>query len=1244
MFKLKRVELLGFKSFADRTRLEFGEGTAAIVGPNGCGKSNLSDSISWVLGEQSARMLRGERMADVIFNGTGTRPPTSMAEVNMTLVDPEYVEAPELPVPSVEEVPAGNTDASSKIAETPGGANGPGAEANGKQPGHRTALPHRTGEVTVTRRLFRSGESEYLLNGEVCRLRDVQDLFMGTGLGPESYAIIEQGRIGQILSSKPSDRRAIIEEAAGISKFKSRKRLAEAKLESARQNMARITDILEEVTRQVNSLKRQASKARRYRELHQELQGQLKVVLTSQLIKLESECRRLRDELATAQSTCGEAAQRVDALEREQTSVGCHQEKLEDELTQLRESLAAGDLEQERLRSRIAQLHQQAEGLEARSADALRESERLNDELNEVEREEILRGQSSGQTRQEWAEAQEAVRCLQDRRSQLSTKLAAGETAVDARRRDLLGAVSRGAELRNQLVQAEEMGVSLERQIARSQAEAASVEEEHARTNADLGTLRTDLLRDESALATLARSVTDTSSALEQTRTDEALCRSNAEGLRQEFSQACARRQALEESLARHAYSTESVRRLLSASVPTNGHRFRPLGVLADFVEVSAGYEEVVEEFLKNELDCVVVEHHDEARQGIALLQGEGTGRSTFFVTQFPANGHDHNLSRDDARSEAGVVAPLRELVRFEPRLGLNGGLPLPVLESAYLVEDAAGAERLAAAYPANHFLTLKGEHYHHRFVSGGRGAGGGPLALRRDFRELEHRIVELETELRAAEAALSEITACAARLEEELRTLSTARLEAEKKAVVANEKLRQTDESARRAAERLGVLRDERLALEAELLGVGQRRLTLATQLESVAAQQAQHEQEISWAAQVVREVRAELENLSGQLVEAQAKCSALEERAQAIEAEKSRLAAEADVIHGRLERLEERCGAWRSEQARLDVERQSADAHLAELEVAQCSRREQLESLEQEAQAARMRRDELRPLVAAARAELDCHREKRSEVEITQARADSDLGHHAQQCRQELNTEPATLVAELSAEDVLTEEVLRTAEEELCGLKSRIENLGPINMMALEELQEAEERFGFLETQRQDLLSSISDTTQTIREIDQVSRSQFLEAFTAINGYFSESFRTLFGGGIGEMRFIDEADPESGIDLVAQPPGKRLQNVLLLSGGEKALTALALLIAVFRFAPSPFCVLDEVDAPLDDSNVVRFTRMIRQMSRHTQFILITHNKRTMEICQVLYGVTMEEPGISKLVSVRFEQAVASG
>jgi chromosome segregation protein len=748
-------------------------------------------------------------------------------------------------------------------------------------------------------------------------------------------------------------------------------------------------------------------------------------------------------------------------------------------------------------------------------------------------------------------------------------------------------------------------------------------------------------MRDQSALAEIAQSVAEKTTAMDRSRAEEAARRSEAENLRQELSRAVARRQALEESLARHAYSTETVRRLLSTDIAVNGHKFRPLGVLADFVEVTPGYEEVVEEFLKGELDCVVVERHEEARSGISFLKSEGAGRSTFFVTRAPANGHSNGHAEDEIRRAPGVVAAVRDLVHFEARLGLNGDVALPVLANAYVVDDTSTAERMVSAYPESHFLTATGEHYHHRLVSGGKGQSAGPLALRRDFRELERRTAELEISLRTAEAALAEVVARVARFEEELRGLAGAKLDAEKKAVLADEKLRQTREACDRAAERLRILREESSALESERAGVLDRQAGLRTQLETVAAERVQREAGLTAITQKGRELRAELDQLGQELAEARARSSTLAERNHSVEAECARLAARQEEFRTRFLRLEEQCCGWVEEQRLLAEQSEASRARLEELEAEQGTAREELAGLEQDAQAVRARRDELSPLIDAGRAELDALREKRSDAEVSLARAESDHAHHVAQCREDLNAEPDSLLAELDPAHALEGEALVSAEEQLRELKKRIENLGPVNMMALEELQEAEERFTFLETQRQDLLASIQDTAQAIREIDEVSRRQFLEAFKAINANFAESFRTLFGGGVGEMRLTDEADPDGGLDIVAQPPGKRLQNVLLLSGGEKALAALALLIALFRYTPSPFCILDEVDAPLDEPNIDRFTRMIQHMSRHTQFILITHNKRTMEIAQVLYGVTMEEPGISKLVSVRFEEDV---
>ena len=1243
MYKLKRVELLGFKSFADRTRLDFADGIAAVVGPNGCGKSNLSDAISWVLGEQSAKSLRGERMADVIFNGTSARPATSMAEVSLTLIDPEYAQAgPELPENGDTTLAAESQTAALEADALPGngnGNNGNGSGHDSASPPRAHALKHHAGEIVVTRRLFRSGESEYLINGDTCRLRDIQDLFMGTGLGPESYALIEQGRIGQILSSKPSDRRAIIEEAAGVSKFKTRKRLAEAKLETSRQNLSRITDILEEVTKQVNSLKRQASKARRFREMQEELRGRLKVVLLSRLLTLEADCQRLGDEMQALQAACAEAAQQLEQLDREQKSAGARYDELEGQLTALRHAISQSDLERERLTARIEQVRQQTTGLASRSADAQAESQQLTVQLSAAEAEAAGKALQSAQLQRDWSAAQQAVQQLASRQEELSARVADGEATLESARQELLAAVSQLADLRNQLVQAEENGLALDRQAARMKKDVEAVDQEHHRLAAEFQSSLSQQEREQSTLAGLAESVRETTTALDAARAEEALRRSELDALRQEFSNAQARRQALEESLARHSYSTESVRRLLAHHGSGNGNSFHPLGVLADFVEVSPGYEEVVEEFLQHELDCVVVEQHADARCGISLLRSEGTGRSTFFVTRVPSNSYGNGQTDAQVRSAGGVLASVKELVRFEPRLGLNGDLPFPALANAYVVEDSETAERLATTYPECHFLTTSGEHYHHRLVTGGKGRSAGPLALRRDFRELERRAGELESQVKTQEAALGELTARITRLDEGLRNLSAVKLDAEKSVVLADQKLRQTREAFERAGERLHVLKEEAAAVEYELRTNQERQAILRAHLDAAGNTRQAHEEQVTRVAAEVRDLRGELDTLRPSLIEAQAHSTALEERGRALEAERARLTARAEEISSHIERLRGQCQAWREEQLRLAEELTASAARLESVETEQAAARGELQTVEQETQTVRVRRDELVPIIDAARAELDARREKRSEAEIALARVQSDRTHHLEQCRQKLHTDPLALRAELTSEQALLGDALLAAEEQVREIETKIENLGPVNMMALEELQEAEERYTFLETQRQDLLASIEDTAQAIREIDQVSRQQFLEAFKAVNAFFAESFRALFGGGIGEMRLSDENDADSGIDIVAQPPGKRLQNVLLLSGGEKALAALALLIAMFRHTPSPFCILDEVDAPLDESNVDRFTGMICNMSRHTQFILITHSKRTMEIAQMMYGVTMEEPGVSKLVSVRFDE-----
>jgi chromosome segregation protein len=988
----------------------------------------------------------------------------------------------------------------------------------------------------------------------------------------------------------------------------------------------------------VNSLKRQASKARRHRELTETLGEQLKVVLTSRLVLLEGQCSKIREDLAVLREAAAAAARSLEELEgREKTAAGRY-ELLEAELVQLRETCAQADLDRERLAARVQQIQDQVAGLELRRTEADAERAQLEGEIGGLEEKAAERALQAEGVRGEAGQVEDAVRQLLARQSELVSTLREAESRLESGRHGLLFAVSRAAELRNQLAQAGEMATSLDRQALRAESERSVAAEEYQAASMELDAFGREHAQAEESLVQIAGSAQATATELDQACQQEASERAQVEALRDELAQARARHEALGESLARHAYSTESVRRLLSGTIAGNGS-FRPIGVLADFVEVTPGYEEMVEEFLRRELDCVVVERHEDARHGLQLLETEASGRSTFFVTRFASNGHSNgNGWRSPVEQLPGVTGRLADLVRFQPSLGLNGDLPLASLSDAYVVEDAATAERLASEYPSHHFLTPSGEHYHHRLVSGGKGPSAGPLALRRDFRELERRLTELEPALDSARARLAESNSRAVSLELEVERLGSAQVEAEKVALRLAERLRQSEQTLGRSRQRLEVIESELGAARQETEALRERRSENERALEAALKDQSLREAEVAEAGEITRRLRGESDRLSQELAQAQVRSGALQERLRAAQAEAAGIEARLAELKARHSRLELQRAAWKQEQAALGQERGEVATRLAALEAAQAAARERLALLAEESRQARDERAALMPAVEAARARLEEEREKRSACEVALARAESDFDHHVSQSQEELGREPAEVAAELPPEAVLSGEALEAAEGEVREIRKRIAGLGPINMMALEELQEAEQRLAFLDAQRQDLLTSIEDTAQAIREIDDVSRRQFLEAFEAINRNFAETFRTLFGGGVGAMRLCDEADADSGIDLVAQPPGKRLQNVLLLSGGEKALVALALLIAIFRYTPSPFCVLDEVDAPLDDSNVERFTRMIREMSRHTQFILMTHNKRTMEICPVMYGVTMEQPGVSKLVSVRFE------
>ena len=1209
MLKLKKVELQGFKSFCDRTELRFrGDGIAAVVGPNGCGKSNLSDAISWVLGEQSAKSLRGARMEDVIFAGTRDRKAVGMASVTMTLLDPtprQPVEVSDDPVDITVIQPAEN------------GHNG-----------HHTHGPARVtpGEITITRRLFRSGESEYLINGRTARLRDIQDLFMGSGLGPESYAIIEQGRIGQILSSRPYDRRAVIEEAAGITKFKSRKRLAEGKLESAKQNLARVFDILEEVTRQANSLKRQAARTKRYGELKTDMDARLRTVLSARSQQLEAEVSQAAAELETAATELREAATEVAASEtaREALQLACYD--LELRLTEARKNLADLNLEAERTRGKLEAQVKESGAIETRMTRNEGESLELENRLQQVDAERATLRESLEELEQQITQSRNLMLAKNNERESLQNRVREQERAIEAGRVVVLRLLGEASNLKNQLAQIDEFLAGIDRETIRSKREEEAASAEVARLAVAREKLSRDLGQQQLELESITGERRRTEIDLGAHRQKAGELRGVIDGLRGQASQLRARKESLENVLAHHSYTTETVKRLLGA-FERNGNGLKAAGVLADFVEVDPQFERAAEEFLHHELEYVVMKDWTQAEAGMQVLRSDLEGRATFVVE---TAAHDRELS------QSGVPLPrLTDHLRFSNGLTGQAGTLLPRLAQCYLAESPDQARDFAAGYPELYFLLEDGRCYQGATLTGGRKKSSGPLALKREVRELAVALAAKERELGIQIQTQEELSREIAQLEADLDRLRHSQQAREKDAVALQAEQRKLTEEHNRAQSRISIARLELERLEREKeRSAGQR----AKNSEAVA----QKDEERGERERALEAARAELETVDAEAHRVREEHSALraelaglEERSRAQTAALQRLDAQSRDITNRRQNLSseiQRMGETRSRLLEENIELDKRSTQLGEDIIV---RETAVAGLANEESTHRLELSAAEETLKQLRGRIEAGYERKSQVEVDLVRRQAELKFLDETSRKELGVALEELE---KPEQVLDAEGVSEAERLYQEVKSKIEALGPINPAALEEYETAVQRQEFLTTQRKDLIDSIRDTEKAISEIDQVSKARFMEAFEAINKNFSVCFTTLFGGGTGEMRLTDaENANESGIDIVASPPGKKLQNVLLLSGGEKALAALALLMAIFRYQPSPFCVLDEVDAPLDEANIGRLTRLLRDMSIDTQFIVITHSKKTMESAQSMYGVTMQEAGISKLVSVKF-------
>jgi chromosome segregation protein len=1271
MLKLKKIQILGFKSFFDRTEVQLpGQGIAIVVGPNGCGKSNILDAVSWVLGEQSAKSLRGGKMEDVIFAGTRERKPLGMAEVSLTLVDPDAYEGPLLGEPEVvvdESEPEWDeeklraeraAEVDEIIAETQPGRvlDGDGAvvaEPENAAPAESAgdaAVPsvvlkirrrkfNRTpqkGEMVVTRRLFRTGDSEYLLNGKLCRLRDIQDIFMGTGLGPESYAIIGQERIGQLLSSRPHDRRAIIEEAAGITRFKTKKRLAELRLEQAKQNLARVNDIFEEVTRQMGSLKRQAAKAERYARLRDEMREKLKVVLASRIAEMDARQAALEAEIAELTAKIDAGAERVEALDGEHAALVARGYELEDAAKDAEARANQRAVEIERADARQQTNQERIAELDARMAAARAELDGAQEHLLSMTAERETQRSFLETAASETVEARERTRQKQEVVRGTIAAVGAAEEQSEAARRLAAQLLSQLGQTKNQIAQGEESLASLQRE-----AERLGVEMESARRDLEaLGAERGQIsLTFESVTEILRRVEAEIASLrgeIEASRTDEEQARRHADQLRAEHATLGGRCASLEALIREHSYSTDTVRKLFQSH--SLGGGLAPVGTLADFLEVNGEYESVVDEFLRDELNYIVVKSWDSAHEGVRLLKTGVDGRATFLVHPEDSQAK-FSFAGDDSvphHNTAQTIVPLRSCIRVLDGFGRSLEAILPKLREGYVAPDSETARSLALENPSAFFLAPTGECFHNVTVTGGRPGAEGPLALKREVRETQQKLAEIERELGQAEMWAATLAKTLADLTRALDARSEERRVTERESANQSAALRQMEMEVQRLDRRL---QDWTLESERNRDARAGKETFLELRRDEAVRMEGEHqaaEAGIEALQSSVAELRARRELAQQEAAQLSAELAGLEERSRGAEAAFARIDRMYRELEGRVAQITQQLAAAHAEQEQRARENEQLGGTRQQLIEAR-------DSAQQEAADAHRQIVVLRTEVAAMeqelktlRAEIDAQREARGACGNQAAALAADLRHTEEACVADLSLEAAALRDDVALVRI-EGEALVTEDQACREMKQRLEGMGPVNMMALEEYNETAQRHEFLETQRKDLIESIDNTQSTIQEIDEISRTKFNEAFAHINENFSATFGRLFGGGQAFMRLTDEENvADSGIDIVAQPPGKKLQNVLLLSGGEKALTALSLLIGIFVYQPSPFCVLDEVDAPLDETNVGRLADMLRGMAEETQFVIVTHSKRMMVAADMIYGVTMQEPGVSKVVSVR--------
>ena len=1166
MFRLEKLQISGFKSFYDPAELVFPAAVTAIVGPNGCGKSNICDAITWVLGEQRASSLRGDTMEDVIFQGSERRRGLSMGEVMLTLRSDN---------------------------------------------GHPAA---DDGNVTIHRRVFKTGESEYRLNGKRVRLKDIADILMDTGLGIRNYTVMQQGKMDLILSNKPQDRRKLIEEAAGITKYKTKRRAAELKLDETQQNLLRIDDTLQEVTRNLNSLKRQAAKAKKHQEIFDQLSSAKRSLYAGRIQAARAEEEASTQAVEAAQNAESEGAAR---LGREEASLAETRTRLSERsnrASSVREEIARLSAQAERLQSFLEQSETNLSDLEQRAENARQQVATLEQEA--AEQQEVLTDKTSALQRATEARNQqrEIADDLERQRQAKGDAVRTTERQLATNRENLMRTIARISDARNQVHQ-------IEIAVEKCEFYLGKLSETTRKVSENVDQSRSRMQVAEQAVRDAQNELTETQQRLVEARE-----------LRDSLS---ARRDEMRESLkssrdiiSQTTYQIDSLRTLLT-SLESQDEEIRKaiLDLLpnassaAEAVRAAEGYEAALDVLLRDITKAVVTDDSATAVEAIRRIRERDAGRGAFITLDFrPDEGT--NGSTSIAQSILGE-GPVADAVRA-------------AVQEAYVVETLEDALAGARRQPQATFITREGDLVRGPLVYGGKKENArGIFTIKRQLADLENLLSE---ETQRATSMDSELQ----NLEHELRAADDARIVAEERVRQAEIELRtRSSERERVGAELerfskdLEVASEERSLYEEEKTQLMTRKEQALAELQKLEQSEQETQDAIHAAEESLQSVRAEFEQITEVASKARVDLETAVGNVNAIAREHENLSRIVASLAGRSRQLQDEIANLAQRRSDTDVAVERARGELGQSLEAAKELGEQRVVVEAEVADLEQEVQKLEALAIEAREQWNAQRDALFESERRFDRAKAAFELLREQVLLDLHA-PIDSLNDVTPPE--GDEAREALEAEVTKLSEQIEKIGPVNVLAIDEYQELEQREVFLRTQRDDLVQSIESLRQTIRKINLTSRDLFRDAYTAINKSFEEIFTALFGGGKAGMQLLDEEDIlESGIELIAQPPGKKTQSITLLSGGERSLTALALLFAIFRYKPSPFCILDEVDAPLDEVNNERFVRLVRDMSRDTQFIVITHSKRTMEAADLLYGVTMEEAGCSKLVSVSF-------